>query len=214
MKRLVALLLILGLLAITASSRAGREDTKEKEKVEKKDEKKVDTKTTEKKKEPEKKEPEKKEPEKKEPEKKEPSPEEVKELAKLSGVFDVTLFERDGKKYSDEQIKKMKVDQLGPKWSFHDGETGTVTEGTDRVFLDKSPKAIDSTYTNGPAKGKTVLGIYELSGDTIKYCWAEPGKDRPKEFGSKAGSDLTLMILKKAKVEKKEPEKKEPEKKK
>jgi hypothetical protein len=41
-----------------------------------------------------------------------------------------------------------------------------------------------------------MLGIYELSGDELKICLADPGADRPKEFASAKGSKATYMVLK------------------
>ncbi len=114
----------------------------------------------------------------------------------------MTTFERDGKKAPADELKKMKVTQKGAEWKFYLGEE--VTEGKDTVFPDKNPKEIDSVYTSGTASGKSVKGIYEITGDTIKYCWAEPGKERPREFASKADSGLTLMVLQRAKPEKPE----------
>jgi uncharacterized protein (TIGR03067 family) len=38
--------------------------------------------------------------------------------------------------------------------------------GTVTVNSMKKPKAIDVAMTEGPEKGKTVLGIYEIDGDT------------------------------------------------
>jgi uncharacterized protein (TIGR03067 family) len=40
-------------------------------------------------------------------------------------------------------------------------------------------RAIDYDMTEGPTKGEKHLGIYELDGDTVKFCFAAPGKDRP-----------------------------------
>ena len=39
---------------------------------------------------------------------------------------------------------------------------------------------------------KTKLGIYELDGDTYRYCLAPAGKPRPTEFASKEGSGHSL----------------------
>jgi hypothetical protein len=36
-----------------------------------------------------------------------------------------------------------------------------------------------------PSKGKTLLGVYELSDETCKGCLAPPRKDRPREFSAK-----------------------------
>src|SRR4030081_2566778 len=38
------------------------------------------------------------------------------------------------------------------------------------VDPNKKPKAIDYAMTEGFTKGKTQLGIYEIDGDTVKFC--------------------------------------------
>src|SRR5262249_16182350 len=63
----------------------------------------------------------------------------------------------------------------------------------------KKPKTIDYTMTAGVTKGKTQLGIYELKGDTVKFCLAAPGKDRPTDFTAKEGSERTLSAWKRNK---------------
>jgi len=63
----------------------------------------------------------------------------------------------------------------------------------------KKPKTIDYTVTDGPEKGKTVLGIYELDGDTVKFCFSAPDKERPSEFTAKEGSGRTLSLWKRNK---------------
>jgi uncharacterized protein (TIGR03067 family) len=84
------------------------------------------------------------------------------------------------------------------------GDETTVTLGG-RTFLtskytvdtSKKPYAIDYTMTDGPTKGKTQLGIYELDGDTVRFCFAAPGKDRPTKFEARAGDEQTLSVWKK-----------------
>ena len=74
------------------------------------------------------------------------------ELEKLTGTFTVVTFEREGKKEEAAELKKMKVVQKGADWSFHlDTE---ITTGKDTVYPDKSPKEINSLYTNGPDRDK------------------------------------------------------------
>jgi len=63
----------------------------------------------------------------------------------------------------------------------------------------KNPKQIDYAMTGGPTTGKTQLGIYELEGDTVKFCFAAPGKDRPPDFTTKEGSSRTLSVWKREK---------------
>ncbi len=49
-------------------------------------------------------------------------------------------------------------------------------------------------------QGKVKLqGIYEVNGDTYRYCIAPAGKDKPNEFSSKEGSGHILMVLKREK---------------
>ena len=47
---------------------------------------------------------------------------------------------------------------------------------------------------------KTKLGIYELDGDTYKFCLAPAGKPRPTEFTSKEGSGHSLGVSKREKL--------------
>jgi len=48
--------------------------------------------------------------------------------------------------------------------------------------------------------GKTAVGIYDLDGDTLKWCTNEPGgTERPKEFSSEADNKHLLVTLKREK---------------
>jgi uncharacterized protein (TIGR03067 family) len=116
------------------------------------------------------------------------------ELEKLSGTFEVVLFEQDGKRFAAAELRKMKVVQNGARWRFYVGEE--VTEGIDQFDPGKTPRAVDATYTSGALKGKKVLGIYEIDEETVRFCYAEAGKGRPREFATTAGSGLTLFVLK------------------
>jgi uncharacterized protein (TIGR03067 family) len=72
-----------------------------------------------------------------------------------------------------------------------------------RYTLDasKTPAHIDMVYAGGPNKGKTVKGIYELKGDTLKLCVAPPGQDRPAALESKKGEPWELFELTRKKSE-------------
>ena len=121
-----------------------------------------------------------------------------KETAQLEGEWTMVSGEIDGQSMPEEMRKTARR-------VVKDGET-TVTIG-DRLFMKarfsidpaKKPKTIDYTMTGGPTEGKTQLGIYELDGDTVKFCFSAPGKDRPTEFTTKEGSGRTLSVWKRAK---------------
>jgi uncharacterized protein (TIGR03067 family) len=79
--------------------------------------------------------------------------------------------------------------------------THTTTYFGKQVFLNaeyttdptQSPKAIDLS-----AKGKTQLGIYEVSGDTFRICFASPGKPRPTDYTTRPGDGRTSAVWKRA----------------
>jgi uncharacterized protein (TIGR03067 family) len=121
-----------------------------------------------------------------------------KDTAALEGEWAMVSAERDGQAVPEEFVKT-------GKRVFKDGVT-TVTVG-DMVLMKakvslapgKTPKAIDYEVTEGQAKGKKVLGIYEIDGDTAKFCFAGPDQDRPADFTAKERSGRTLSVWKKAK---------------
>jgi uncharacterized protein (TIGR03067 family) len=119
-----------------------------------------------------------------------------KEMAKLEGEWSMVSGNASGQSLPEEAVKS-------GKRVCNDGETTITISGKvffkAKVTIDptKKPKAIDYEMTEGPTKGKTHLGIYELDGDTVKFCFAAPGKDRPTDFTSKEGSERTLSVWKK-----------------
>src|SRR5438105_2313107 len=120
------------------------------------------------------------------------------EAALLEGEWSMVSGEGNGQSMPKESVKS-------GKRVAKDGET-TITIGGQVYFkakfsIDptKKPKAIDYAMTEGPTKGKTHLGIYELDGDTVKFCFAAPGKDRPTDFTAKLGSQRTLSVWKRDK---------------
>lgn len=87
---------------------------------------------------------------------------------------------------------------------------GNEDKGTLKLDPAAKPKRVTITSTEGPNKGKTMEAIYEINGDTLKVCYALEGKDPPKEFESKEGTETLFVIYKRGK-EKPKGEKKEKE---
>jgi uncharacterized protein (TIGR03067 family) len=121
-----------------------------------------------------------------------------KAMAKLEGEWSMVSGEASGQSLPEEAVKS-------GKRVCKEGETTITISG--KVYFKakvtinptKKPKVIDYEMTEGPTKGKTHLGIYELDGDTVKFCFAAPGKDRPTDFTAKEGSERTLSAWKKDK---------------
>ena len=121
----------------------------------------------------------------------------AKELKKFDGTWKAVSITHDGKEVPKEDAEKVTLTVKGENYTL---KTASDTiEGTHKLDPSKSPKAIDAVRNTGPDKGKTIRGIYELTDDTFKVCFAPAGKDRPTEFSSKKGSNCTLVRLKRVK---------------
>jgi uncharacterized protein (TIGR03067 family) len=124
-----------------------------------------------------------------------------KEMAKFEGTWKFVSIEMEGAKLAEEQVKQSgKMVIRGNKFTIPSGDV--PYRGTFKVDVSSKPKQIDVSFTEGPEKGKSLLGIYELEGDTYKVCLAFPGKPRPKAFATKAGSGCVLEVLKREKAKK------------
>jgi uncharacterized protein (TIGR03067 family) len=75
-----------------------------------------------------------------------------------------------------------------------------------KIDLDptKNPKHFDVTITDGPAKGQKFSAIYQLDGDTYKFCGALRKPERPSRFHTAPGSGTMLQVLKREKQSVKE----------
>jgi uncharacterized protein (TIGR03067 family) len=120
-----------------------------------------------------------------------------KELQQLEGTWVRMSIEVNGEKKSDAEAKSQRLTITGEKYTLKIGDQ--TRQGTLKVDPTKKPKTIDIIASEGPNKGKTLQGIYELDGDTLKYCVAPPGSERPTEFVSKPGSGYGLYVNKREK---------------
>jgi len=117
---------------------------------------------------------------------------------KLQGTWLTVSLVNDGKTLVDEKTPPKdgpttKLAYDGNKWMVRVGDK-TVASGTFRIDPKKTPKEIDILDESGMNDDKTTLGIYELDGDTYRYCLAPAGKPRPTEFASKEGSGHSLGV--------------------
>jgi uncharacterized protein (TIGR03067 family) len=120
-----------------------------------------------------------------------------KELKKLQGAWTFESVEVGGKEQPAAEFKDMTVTFEGAKFTVKKG-SDVIQVGTDKLDLSKSPKTVDVTVVEGLNKGAVMLGIYEISGDTLKVCFDPEGKKRPTEFKSASGSQ-TLVVHKRVK---------------
>ena len=125
------------------------------------------------------------------------------DLDKLRGTWLTVSLIHDGKTVISEKDPPRegpvtKLAYEGSKWKVIVGDK-TVATGIIKIDATKSPKEIDVLDESGTVNEKTKRAIYELDGDTYKYCIAPAGKPRPTEFVSKEGSGHSLIVSKREK---------------
>jgi uncharacterized protein (TIGR03067 family) len=120
-----------------------------------------------------------------------------KEYERFTGTWKIESMEVEGKKQPEDLLKGFRLVIKGDQFTASQGDV--MYKGNFKVDVGKKPKTIDITFTDGPEKGKTLAGIYELNGDTYKVCLDPNGKDRPKEFATKEGSAHVLEVFKREK---------------
>jgi uncharacterized protein (TIGR03067 family) len=122
--------------------------------------------------------------------------EDKKDQELIQGTWKLTEGERNGEKPPQEFLDNFKVtfqnDKVIPA-----GDGGQEGESTFKVDQEKKPKQITIINKDG---NRTMKGIYELSGDTLKICFKMgENAEAPTEFSGKAGSNQMYMVLKRQK---------------
>jgi uncharacterized protein (TIGR03067 family) len=124
----------------------------------------------------------------------------------LRGAWQTVTSEMDGERQPEDEVREYKVVVDGDKLSvLKSGEV--FMAGTFTLDAGTKPRHIDlKLEKNGPNPadvGKTLPGIYEVSGDALKWCFAlSDGAERPKQFGTTAGSQSVNATLTREKEKK------------
>lgn len=78
---------------------------------------------------------------------------------------------------------------------------GQVEKGKFKFNPSTTPAELDVEITEGNDAGKKQVGIYELKGDKVKFCFALAGETkRPKKF--EAAEDGSIILFEFVKVKK------------
>ncbi len=111
----------------------------------------------------------------------------------LAGTWSVVKSEEDGKP-SVELVKAKLTFMDGDKLFIKELDKANPLEVTFKLDAAKKPKHIDLTRTID-GRAETATGIWELDGDKLKLCVAEPEvKERPTEFKSKSRKVIYLEL--------------------
>jgi uncharacterized protein (TIGR03067 family) len=120
------------------------------------------------------------------------------EVKKFQGTWTIESSVTGGKEIPTDELKGLVVIFEDAKHTVKKGDE-VIQVGTQKIDPSKSPKTIDVTMTEGPNKGKVMLGIYEFNADTLKVCFDSQGKNRPKEFKSAPDSEIFVNVHKRVK---------------
>lgn len=120
------------------------------------------------------------------------------EQESLQGLWKVLRFIGDGTEVAEKEAQELR---------FVFKESRLILSGPDlglREFSFKlnpgaGPGAIDVTSLDGAFKGVTVPALFDLEGETLRFCMPnQETKTRPTRFEAPAGSGLGLFILRRA----------------
>lgn len=119
------------------------------------------------------------------------------EIKALEGFWKPVAAEQGGQKAPEETLLFMKLVLAGDRYTVTVNEV--IDKGTIKVDPAKKPKTMDITGTDGPNKGKTLLAIYELKGDSLRICYDMSEKSRPAELATKKDTQLFLVTYQRIK---------------
>jgi uncharacterized protein (TIGR03067 family) len=113
-------------------------------------------------------------------------------LKKIQGTWRFVSHEANGTRSPPEVVTKLKITFTGDKFSVTaDGKV--VQGGTQKFDATKTPAQVDAMVTDGEGKGSTMLGVYELKGDTLRVCFDPAGKERPTSVTAKNGQLAAVL---------------------
>jgi len=112
--------------------------------------------------------------------------------AAVRGTWLLEAATLEGRDHTDD-FRGMKLILDGDRYTL-DFDTNT-DKGTFTLDATKSPKRIDVRSAEGPFKGKTLPGIYELKGDTLRLCLDGDGKADKRPTAFEAPGTTRNMLL-------------------
>ena len=123
------------------------------------------------------------------------------EMKAMAGTWRPISTENNGNKASEQILKDIRwARDADGKWTMQRDGKAVLEWTVRRIDATKKPKTIDLEVTSGSYKGQVYRGIYELDGDTLRVCLAQPeSTERPTEFSARKGSNSALSEFKREK---------------
>jgi uncharacterized protein (TIGR03067 family) len=115
------------------------------------------------------------------------SPATASDLDRIQGEWKIKQLVLDGQPLDAATIADAKLIIKGDRFKLD--AAGQNESGTLQFDAQASPKTLEVSLQSGD----TIPAIYELSGATLKICYAVNSAARPKEFKSTGGSDHVFV---------------------
>ncbi len=114
----------------------------------------------------------------------------------LIGTWEGWLVDGDGSQKSQQRQRIGELVITAQQITCKDARGGSMGAGTYRIGGNGAVRTIDATGTAGQPSGKAFQGIYQVSGDTLKWCSGnDRARTRPTEFKTNVGNGHFLMLL-------------------
>jgi len=121
------------------------------------------------------------------------------ELEKLQGTWQIIFLEVDGMTPAPSVYAGSSIEVQGDRFTTR--AMGAVYGGTIAMNPEVVPNQFQMKFTEGPEKGNTNNGIYELEADRWRLCLNFKGGAAPTDFVTSPGSGRALETLNREKRE-------------
>jgi len=119
------------------------------------------------------------------------------DLKAMEGTWTVEAAAAGGKPVESDDIKALVVKITGDRYEVRTKDG--MDFGSLKLDETQKPKTMDATRTEGFDAGKMIKAIYEITGDTMRVCYAFDGGERPTELTTKDGLAWVLITYKREK---------------
>jgi len=119
------------------------------------------------------------------------------DLEQLQGTWYIVALEIEGAKLVPSAYAGAHIIIDGSR--FTSIAMGAKYSGTIEVDPSTDPKTFRMKFLDGPEKGNTNNGIYQLAGDTWQFCLSMTGGPAPTDFVTAPRSGLAMEVLNKEK---------------
>ncbi len=115
-------------------------------------------------------------------------------MTALDGTWTPITAELNGKSLPSGTLASMSLVVDGDTYATT--TEGIAAKGTLVVNESAVPKTMDIVGSAGPNRGKRILALFALTGNSLRVCYDLTGTKRPDRFQTAPESNLLLVLYK------------------